>query len=506
MAVLTIPQLLEKFGPGDAPRSNDYIDLINTLADDRNAVYFSATAPTDTDANPLWFDTSNNLLFIYNGEWVESSGSGGASITVSDNAPLSPEEGALWYDSSSAKSYIYYDSFWVELAPATQGEQGIQGEPGATGDDGIVQSATEPSNTDQLWLDTDDTAEPLVIPAGGTAGQILQKSTDGDYDTAWSNVPSHNYIINGAFDFWQRGTSFTSVTDNNAFLADRWRYNSSAETSNINRREFTPDELNVIGFGDAKYYLDFEVTTTNAFAGIETPIEDVRTLAGQEATLSFWAKTVNNDGLELNAGFTQHFDGGSGNNNGAFGSSVVLSTSWQRFSRTMTVPSISGKTIGGESSYYEIRFNSPLAATYDFQIWGVQLEAGSIATPFKRNANSIQGELAACQRYYYRINANQSAVGTGFARDSTTGRIFVPFPVEMRDSPAGLEQNGTASDYRIFTTNTTIACSDVPSIIRANKVGAYIGVGVSSGLTAGHGIAFGGSVGAAAYLGWDVEL
>lgn len=82
MAIRTIQQLLDKFGPGDSPRSSDYIDLIETLADDRNAIYFSATAPEDTAANPVWFDTSTNTLNLYNNQW-ESVGGNGEQVDLS---------------------------------------------------------------------------------------------------------------------------------------------------------------------------------------------------------------------------------------------------------------------------------------------------------------------------------------------------------------------------------------------------------------------------------------
>jgi hypothetical protein len=77
MAVLSIQDLLVKFGSGKSPRSADYVDLIDSLADDRNAVYFSATAPADTTANPLWFNTTSNVLSVYDGEWVTAGGAQG---------------------------------------------------------------------------------------------------------------------------------------------------------------------------------------------------------------------------------------------------------------------------------------------------------------------------------------------------------------------------------------------------------------------------------------------
>lgn len=68
--------------------------------------------------------------------------SGSTALSVSDSAPSSPNEGDLWFDSTSAKTYVYYDSFWVEIggegaigAQGVQGETGPQGEPGVAGPD-----------------------------------------------------------------------------------------------------------------------------------------------------------------------------------------------------------------------------------------------------------------------------------------------------------------------------------------------------------------------------------
>jgi hypothetical protein len=85
MAVLSIQNLLLKFGAGKSPRSQDYLDLIDTLADDRNAVYFSATAPADTEANPLWFNTGTQVLSVYDGEWISAGGGGGGGGPTDDD-------------------------------------------------------------------------------------------------------------------------------------------------------------------------------------------------------------------------------------------------------------------------------------------------------------------------------------------------------------------------------------------------------------------------------------
>jgi len=109
MPVITIAQLLEKFGPGDAPRSDDYIDLIDTLADDRNAVYFDSVAPADTDANPLWFNTSSNALSVYNGgQWVGIQGGGAAVINAI--SPLDYTSGDLSIDLSAYETTTEIDT------------------------------------------------------------------------------------------------------------------------------------------------------------------------------------------------------------------------------------------------------------------------------------------------------------------------------------------------------------------------------------------------------------
>ena len=76
-----------KFGSGKSPGSSDYINLIDTLADDRNAVYFSATAPEDTGANPLWFNTSTNVLSVYDGEWITAGGATGPTGATGPQGP-----------------------------------------------------------------------------------------------------------------------------------------------------------------------------------------------------------------------------------------------------------------------------------------------------------------------------------------------------------------------------------------------------------------------------------
>lgn len=70
------------------------------------------------------------------GVWVNGEGAGGGGLTVSETAPVDPAEGDMWFASAEAKTYVYYDSVWVEMSPAVAGPAGADGATGADGADG----------------------------------------------------------------------------------------------------------------------------------------------------------------------------------------------------------------------------------------------------------------------------------------------------------------------------------------------------------------------------------
>jgi hypothetical protein len=245
-----------------------------------------------------------------------------------------------------------------------------------------------------------------------------------------------NKVINGAFDIWQRGTSFTNPT-NNTFVADRYSMyiDGSGATRTISQQSFTPGSQPSGFYG--QYFFRYAQTVAGTGAsvnnGLLSKIENVNTLQNQTVTLSFWMKA--DASRSVTWATYQQF--GSG------GSSAVLvntytftaTTSWQRFTQTFTMPSLTGKTIGtGSSLTFIISFPLNTVGTYDFT--GVQLEAGSTATAFQTATGTIQGELAACQRYYWRYNGSGSydPVGTGYANSTTAANGYIPIPTVLRTS------------------------------------------------------------------------
>jgi len=140
-----------------------------------------------------------------------------------------------------------------------------------------------------------------------------------------------------------------------------------------------------------------------------------------------------------------------------------------------------------------------------FYITGVQLERGTVATPFEYR--NYQQELAMCQRYYYKNlpAAGGSHLGVGFCSSTTVMQNLTNFPVPMRTNPTALEQSGTATDYRVLSSAGNTTCSAVPTFQEAGYYTARTALTVASGLTAGQG-AIGAAATTAGYLAWSAEL
>ena len=147
-------------------------------------------------------------------------------------------------------------------------------------------------------------------------------------------------------------------------------------------------------------------------------------------------------------------------------------------------------------------------ANATWYITGVQLEVGSVATPFERRLYGQ--ELALCQRYYYRLTSQAAGdyfVNTAFAVGTTQAFGFSTFPVQMRTKPTALEQSGTATDYNVVRcgAGTNTNCSAVPTFGVANLNNAETVFTVASGLVNGGAGAI-QSNNTSAYLGWSAEL
>lgn len=291
-----------------------------------------------------------------------------------------------------------------------------------------------------------------------------------------------NKIINGDFGVWQRGTTFTNPGAG-SYTADRFREEKDGTTSavTVTRQTFSPGTAPVAGYEGAFFLRDTLTTVGDGtYLQIAQFIEDVRTFAGQTVTLSFWAKA---DSARTSLVFlAQQFGTGGSSTVYSATPAITYSTSWQRFTYTFTLPSIAGKTIGtGSSLAIGIRSTATTGSVLD--IWGVQLEAGSVATPFQTASGSIGGELALCQRYFqYLSGSGNTYIGTGYARTTTRFDCFVPLMNTMRSTPSV-----TAVGQLVFETGAsgTITSSSV-NLAEAMKTGIALYM-VCTGTTNGYG-------------------
>jgi hypothetical protein len=294
-----------------------------------------------------------------------------------------------------------------------------------------------------------------------------------------------NKIINGDFGINQR--NFTTTSVDNTYGFDRFRLVLSGATGTYSAETFTLGAAPVAGY-EGKNFARVAITTGADNCAIRQNIESVRTFAGQTVTVSFWAKGTNpaTDG-GLYADLSQYFGGGGSPsaNVTTISSKFVLTANWTRYSLQINVPSIAGKTLGTDNNdSLGLRIGQAASVSADawtLDIWGIQVEYGSKATPFQTATGTIQGELAAAQRYYYRATAGNaySPFGYGPASSTTQGDILFNFPVTMRTTPTVIEY----STLSLQDTTGSNAAATAVTLQSASPQMTYLRTTVASGLT-----------------------
>jgi hypothetical protein len=293
-------------------------------------------------------------------------------------------------------------------------------------------------------------------------------------------VDPENRIINGAFDFWQRGTSSTSA---GYVAADRFVVSITGGTVTTSRQSHTVGDK--FGSNTPQFYFRQTVSgqsAANDRALTSQFIEGVRSYAGETITVLGWARRSSGAGnMVIESGQVFGTGGSPSASVSISPTTITLTASWEPFAAVINVPSIAGKTLGTNNndflginfwtsagSDFNARTNSLGIQTIGVDLWGIHIKRGThtaAATEFYK-APELGPELARCQRYYYN---------SGFADpilrfknwSAAPNSVFFAFflPVEMRTKPT-LTAEGDNTDGAPFTSwNDLDARSDRRTII-----------------------------------------
>ena len=385
------------------------------------------------------------------------------------------------------------------------------------GTSGQILSKASGTDMDFTWI-TNDVGDITAVTAGtgitggGTSGAVTVSFDQANFGGG-QFAAGKNGVLNSNMAIAQRGTSVAVAAGvTTAYTLDRWLSFRSVAGATVSR-QLTNDTTNLPNIQYCARVQRDSGNTSTAGIWFSNSFETVNSeqYAGKTVLLSFYARAGANFSAASNAlsvriyqgqGTDQNIVSGYTSLNIPLDVTSTLTTTWQRFTTTATAL-LSTTTEVGLRFYYD-PVGTAGANDY-YEITGVQLEQANTASPYAPNGATYQAELAACQRYYYRLTpTGVTRVGAGYVNLTTSAAILINFPVQMRTSPTALEQSGTASDYSVANSTTTV-CSVVPTFSAASVAGGQTVFDVTAGLVVGQAIQA-RLVNTNAYLGWSAEL
>jgi len=399
--------------------------------------------------------TFTNWTFSVAGNIGPTGATGaGAPLTSSATAPVSPSAGDLWFNTTTGASYIYYNSAWVELGGGSMSPM-------------QTTSSARPAGpwTGQTIYDTDT--------------KIGYQYDGTNWGPTYPGSGFRNKIINGDFRINQRG--LTSTTTGGAYGFDRWQHENSGGTGTYSAQSFTVGSPVIQGYESSQFarLVSSGQSAVSDYYLLAQKIEDVRNSDGCTLTVSFYAKTTSGT-PSVAVEFEQNFGSGGSTRVLNYVGKTALTTSWTRYSFQITLPSITGKTIG-TSSFLALNFWVSAGSNFNsrtgsigiqngtFDFWGVQVEQNYQPTPFEQRP--IGTELALCQRYY---ETQRSVTYLMHYSGTATNIIYTkPFAVQKRATPTA---TNTVVNYTVNTRNFGVYDSST----------WYHGGAVASGSTTGN--------------------
>jgi hypothetical protein len=297
------------------------------------------------------------------------------------------------------------------------------------------------------------------------ARDIASATTPNANAALLATFPHRNLIINGALTVWQRSTSSTS-TGWGYYTADRWNTNLRDGAGTMSQYD--------MGSELQPFIYAFKTAMTSAATTspvVQQKIEDSRRFKNQTVTFSFYAKA--SKAITVDTQFDLIWANSS---NATTAQSNSITTSWQRFTYTVTLPNPSGSYNATYDHLY-CKFILPISDTYDFYITGVQLEVGSTATPFEHR--SFGDELARCQRYCTVLT---SPSGQFMYRDYYSNDTMVTsaeLPVTMRTTPS-ITMTGSGGTSNTGFNYINLAATPTLAAVNPQAISVFRGVASSA--------------------------
>ncbi len=268
-----------------------------------------------------------------------------------------------------------------------------------------------------------------------------------------------NYLLNGNFDFWQRGTSFSTA---GTYQSDRW-YNPTGELSNV-----TVTKSTATPFLGSTSFSRATSTGASSFANLAQALEStvVNGMKGKTFTFSIVVRrnsTFNATGISVAIQKNATADTRQGGTWSTIsGVSTPLASlaadTWVQLQVTATIPN--DGTANGVRVY--LSYNTSVASGSILDISQGMLNEGSVAAPFTLASPTIDSELQSCKRYYQQNPRMWVQV-----RQSTTTEYYVlyNFEVEMRIAPTPILNTTTPySEYPVTGTGRSGSGSTISVI------------------------------------------
>jgi len=376
------------------------------------------TEPSTTYAYQWWADTTTGLLKIRNaannawitlfqldGEWT--------TLALENGTAAAP---SLYFKDSGTDTGLFSPGA-DQLAVATNGVERVEfGNTEVVFNDGGADV--------DFRIEGDTNADLFKIDAG--LDQVQVANLNGGPLAGF-----RNRIINGDFQVWQRGVTFTNA---NGYTADRWTASGTGTLCNVGQGSHPSSlgervALNFTGVaGNTRSFALQKIESQNMASLYPAPY------AATQVTLSVNIYSTSARTIDLIADYANTADNFSGLTNITSHSVSVGANTFNRYSHTFTLPAEAARGM-------QIVLNAQTGITSGTVAFSmVQLEPGAVATPFEQRP--IGTELALCQRYaqYFLWSASES-VSANAATPSKSTLLLVP----MRTTPNVTETSVTGS-------------------------------------------------------------